>query len=115
MLVVAVLPVVFIAGFLVLIALRKRSGGWSALRGGPLLLLLALGASYALGFAAINADPTYDDNGWPEFVELRYRWVWAAVFGLLFALVIVPSAFAFRALWRWWRSRRCYDRDDAAR
>ncbi len=41
----------------------------------PLLFLLVLRASYALGFAAINEDPYYDDNGWAEFVELRYRWV----------------------------------------
>lgn len=105
MIMIFLFPIAFVGAFLLLIALRRRAGRWSAARGGPLLLLATLAASYLAAFVMLNLDPSYDDNGWPEFMELRYRWVWAAVFGGMFSLVTVPAAFAFRALWLWWRDR----------
>lgn len=106
MILILLFPVASVAALLLLVALRHRSGTWRVARGGPLLLVSTLGLSYAVAFVRLNLDPYYDDNGWPEFMELRYRWVWALVFGGLFSLMSVPTVFAVRALWLWWRDRR---------
>lgn len=94
-----------LGGVLALVATLVRKGRARAFAGTPFLLLMTLGACYVAGFLAISADPFFDDNGSPEFIELRFRWVWAAVFGGMFSFVAVPLALTGKAAWRWWRRR----------
>lgn len=102
----ALFPLALIASLLLTVALRARSGNWLSASGAPLLLLLTLAACYIAGFVAVSADPYFDDNGLPEFIELRFRWVWAAIFGSMFSSVAVPLVFIVRAAWRGFRSCR---------
>ncbi|WAJ28278.1 hypothetical protein [Antarcticirhabdus aurantiaca] len=115
MVLILLFPMAVLGAAVLLLLSRHRTGTWKAARGGPLLLLLTLLASYALAFAALNADPYYEDNGAAEFIEFRYRWTWAAVIGGLVSMFSVPGVFALRALWLWWRCRNARGTDGPPR
>lgn len=87
-------------------ARAARRGRWRDALGAPLLILLALVACFVAGYIVISADPYFDDNGAPAFIEPEFRWVWALLFGGLFSVVVVPSVLLARQVWRAIRRRR---------
>lgn len=63
--------------------------------------LVALVVCYALGLALISMDPWYDDNGAPEFISWRYRWVWAGWLASWLAILVLPVVLGLRSLVLW--------------
>jgi predicted metal-dependent HD superfamily phosphohydrolase len=91
-------PIACLLAFAWALRTRLRTGKWSSARSGPSVLALCLGCCYLAAFMSLNLDPYYEDNGWPEFMELRYRWVWASALGGLLAMFVVPCVFAVRSI-----------------
>jgi len=81
---------------LYLLALIVTGAGWALGRrsGRPVWRFAAIGLglllSYGLAMTALCIDPYYDDNGLPEFIDWRYRWMWAAEFAGWISLIAVP-------------------------
>ncbi|GHD24445.1 hypothetical protein ACFOEZ_10085 [Tianweitania populi] len=74
-----------------------RAGSVRGIRGGLAFFSVCLLLCYVLAFALISLDPYFDDNGAPSFIDLRFRWFWAAELAGWIALLFLPTAFALRA------------------
>ena len=97
---ILVFPLFLAASILAVVADAVRSGSLRGIRSGLTFFLASLVFCYALAFVLISLDPYFDDNGSRSFITLRYRWFWAAEIGGWLSLLIVPAAFAVRALVR---------------
>nr|WP_298684864.1 hypothetical protein [uncultured Dongia sp.] len=79
-----------------LLALIVTGAGWMiGRRGGrPVWSFAAVGVglllSYGLAMTALCIDPYFEDNGLPEFIEWRFRWMWAAEFAAWISVIAVP-------------------------
>jgi hypothetical protein len=67
-----------------------------------MMILTYLAICYLAGFAAVCADPYWEDNGGREFIPMRGRWGWAALLAGFFEIILSPALWAMS----WIRHRR---------
>jgi hypothetical protein len=67
---------------------------------------LGLLLSYGIAMTALCIDPYFDDNGLPEFIEWRFRWMWAAEFAGWISLIAVPIVLISASIANARRARR---------
>ncbi len=90
-------PLFLVASTIAVVADFVRAGSVRGVRGGLAFFLACLLLCYASAFVLISLDPYFDDNGAPSFIDLRFRWFWAAELAGWIALLFLPTAFALRA------------------
>ena len=76
-------------------ALSITTGRWFAKA-----TLIAVALAYGVALAAISYDPYFEDNGAPEYIEWRFRWVLAAELGGWLTILTLPLVLAAGALYR---------------
>ncbi len=108
-------PVLLLAVLGAWIASACKARSVRAVPAGLNVALAALCLAYLLALAGVSADPWFDDNGVPEFIEWRFRWGWAAAYANLLAIPALLVAFGLRAMLRGWRAVRAARADKKAR
>ena len=72
---------------LIILAAAIRSGRWVVWA-----MLATIVLTYAGALGLISLDPYFDDNGAREYIDWRYRWIWAAEIAGWLSLLTVPAA-----------------------
>lgn len=71
--------------------------------------LVAIFLSYVAAVGVISYDPYFDDAGSREFIEWRFRWVWAGELCGILLFVTMPVVLAIGAVYRRVRYGRIAD------